>query len=211
MHIEKFYYNSIDDLLANTYVVSDDKNKCVVIDPGKDDDGVINYLENHKLLPVAILLTHGHIDHIGGVNRLAERYRVSVYIHELDLEMLYQPRLNLSSEFGKDFKINANVVAIKDKEEFKFLNEDIIKVLHTPFHTKGSVCYYFVNNKCLFSGDTLFKESIGRDDLPNADPSKTHESLQKLKNLPKETKIYPGHGPNTTMDNELLLNNFLIF
>ena len=97
-----------------------------------------------------------------------------------------------------------------EKDMMKVFEEDDIKVLHTPFHTKGSVCYYFINNKWLFSGDTLFKNSIGRDDLPNAIPSKTYESLRKIKALHKDTKIYPGHGPNTVLESELMLNHFLI-
>ena len=82
-------------------------------------------------------------------------------------------------------------------------------MIHTPFHTRGSVCYYFINNKWLISGDTLFKTSIGRDDLPGAMPEKRRESLEKLKTLPKETRIYPGHGPNSTIGSELILNRFL--
>ena len=211
MHIEKFNYNSIDELVSNTYAVSDENHNCVVIDPGKDDDGVINYLLNNNLLPTGILLTHGHYDHIGGVNRIAKRFHVPVYIHEQDEIMLNDSKLNLSRMFGVTFYLEAKIILLRDGQLLNLLDGDTIKVMHTPFHTKGSVCYYFINNKYLFSGDTLFKQSIGRDDLPSADPIKTKDSLNKIKELPKETKIYPGHGQNTVLESELLLNNFLIF
>ena len=208
MRVEKFDYNSFDEVLANTYVVSDKNNKCVVIDPGKDDDGVVNFLVRHSLTPVGILLTHGHYDHIGGLNRIAKKYNIPVYIHNLDEVMLRDYRLNLSHELGGDFNLDAKLVIVKDNQILRLLDEDEIVVIHTPFHTKGSVCYYFINNKWLFSGDTIFKEAIGRDDLPNADPSKVYESIAKIKKLDGETKIYPGHGPNTILKSELFLNHF---
>lgn len=211
MHVEKFNYNSIDELVSNTYVISETSGKCVVVDPGKDDYGIVNYLSKNNLAPCAILLTHGHYDHIGGINRITKLYKVPVYINRLDEDMLYNSKLNLSHQLGAAFQLDAEVITLDDGQILDLLSEDKIKIIHTPFHTKGSTCYYFINNKLLFSGDTLFKQSIGRDDLPHADPSQTCASLNKIKSLPKETKIYPGHGPNTVLESELLLNNFLIF
>ena len=109
---------------------------------------------------------------------------------------------------AKEIVVKHQCKLLKDNDIIDVL-EDKIQVIHTPFHTKGSVCYYFLNNKLLFSGDTLFKGSIGRDDLPNSDPSKIKQSLEILKKLPKECKIYPGHGNNSTLEFELNYNYFL--
>lgn len=205
LHLEKFDYNSEDDLIANTYVISDDSLSCVVIDPGAANNSISKYIDSHNLKLKAILLTHGHMDHIRGVNMLMEKYHCDCYIHENDEIMLKDPYLNLSG----NIKVGKDVIRLKDKQILNLFNDEIIEVIHTPFHTKGSVCYYFINNKWLFTGDTLFKQSIGRDDLPHAEPRKRDDSLAKLKKLPKEVKIYAGHGPNSILESELLLNHFL--
>ena len=209
MNIYKFDYNPIDDLVSNTYVVADDDLKCLVIDPGKGNNKLIKFIEKQNLKPVAILLTHGHIDHIRGVDLLAEKYQIKAYIHYLDEEMLKDTELNLSVQLGEPLTVKANIETIKDKDELNLFKEKII-VVHTPFHTKGSVCYYLPEKKVLFTGDTLFKQSIGRDDLPNNERHKRIESLNKITKLPKDVTIYPGHGPNTTLESELLNNHFLI-
>ena len=209
IHVEKFAYLDVDDLCANTYVVFDANKKCVVIDPSKDNDGIIKYIQKNNLILKAVLLTHGHFDHIRGVDRLCNCFKdVPLYIHDLDKIMLLDSYFNGSEMLGEEFIVKHKPILLSGDETLSIL-EDNIKVIHTPFHTKGSVCYYFTNNKLLFSGDTLFKNSIGRDDLPNADSSKTNQSLKKIKALPKETKIYPGHGSNTVLDDELRYNYFL--
>ena len=210
MNIYKFDYNPIDDLVSNTYVVADDDFNCVVVDPGKGNKKLIDFIDKHELKPVAVLLTHGHIDHIRGVDYLAKKYQISVYIHYLDEEMLKNPELNLSSSMEGPLTVNADIKTVEDKDELNLFKEKII-VIHTPFHTKGSVCYYLPQKKALFTGDTLFKQSIGRDDLPNNERHKRVESLNKIKKLPADLTIYPGHGPNTTLESELLNNHFLIY
>ncbi len=210
MKIEKFDYNDIEELLANTYVISDKDKNAIVIDPSKDNDGVINYLEKHDLILKAILLTHGHFDHMRGVNRLANKYHVPLYIHYEDEENLKDSYLNCSDMGDEEIIVEQTPILIKDGDELNILSEGLIRVIHTPFHTKGSVCYYLKDNNWLFTGDTLFKMSIGRDDLPGSIPSKRRESLNKIMILPKETKIFPGHGPNSVLEMELMLNRFLI-
>lgn len=210
MKIEKFDYNDIEELLANTYVISDKDNNAIVIDPSKDYDGVINFLDRHSLTLKAILLTHGHFDHIRGVNRLVNKYNVPIYIHYEDEYYLKDTFMNCSSMCDEEIIVEQAPVVVKDNDELNILSEGPIKVIHTPFHTKGSVCYYLKDNNWLITGDTLFKMSVGRDDLPGAIPSKRRESLDKIMILPKETKIFPGHGPNSVLEMELMLNRFLI-
>ncbi len=209
MKFEKFFYNDYDDLSANTYVVSDADNSAIIIDPSQDNDSVINYLKKNSLKPIAILLTHGHFDHIRGVNRLVNEYDIEIYIHENDVSLLTNPKLNCSYFEDTQCVVEKEPKTIKDGEVLNLLKEEQIKVIHTPFHTEGSVCYYFINNKVLISGDTLFYMSIGRDDLPTGDHRKVNASLEKLKTLPKETKVYPGHGQNSSMEFELKFNHFL--
>ena len=210
LHVEKINYNSLDDLVSNVYIIYDDNGDAVIVDPGMDHDNLIRFAESRNVTVKAILLTHGHFDHIRGVDRLVKKYACPVYIHSLDEIMLTDEYYNCSYMCDLRVIVDSEAEFVEDNEILKIFKEDDIKVIHTPFHTKGSVCYYFINNKWLFSGDTLFKESIGRDDLPNSEPRKTHDSLNKIKQLPKETKIYPGHGANTVLESELMLNHFLI-
>lgn len=209
LHVEKFDYNSLDDLISNTYIIYDD-NKAVVIDPGASNDSVSKFLESRHLSLKAILLTHGHVDHIRGVNNLANKYNCPVYIHADDIVMLMDTYLNCSEMLHENVVVSVRPLEVRDNDLLSFFKDEEIKVIHTPFHTKGSICYYFVNNRWLFSGDTLFKNSVGRDDLPNSAPNKMNESLEKIKKLPEDAKIYPGHGPNTVLKSELMLNRFLI-
>ena len=208
MRVEKINYNDYDDLFANTYLVIDDLNQVIVIDPSADNNKLCEYIKKNDYSLKGVLLTHGHFDHMRGVNGLINEFHCPLYIHADEKEYLNNPRLNCSSWENEELIIEAIPTFVKDNQELSILNGDTIKVIHTPFHTRGSVCYYFLNNKWLFSGDTLFKMSIGRDDLPGAMPEKRRESLEKLKTLPKECKIYPGHGVNSTLESELLLNRF---
>ena len=209
MRVEKFTYNDIDDLNANTYVVINE-GEAIVIDPSIDDDKVGDFLVKNNLKTLMVLLTHGHFDHIRGVDRLTKRFSIPLYIHFDDEKLLIDDSLNCSYFEESPIMVKTKPITLSDGEELNVLG-DTLKVIHTPFHTEGSTCYYFINNKLLFSGDTLFAGSVGRDDLPTSNRRKRNDSLSKLKSLPKECKIYPGHGPNTSLDKELLLNHFLQF
>ncbi len=209
MRIEKFDYNDIDDLFANTYLVSDENNDAIIIDPSVDNDRLISFIIAHKYNLKAVLLTHGHFDHIRGVNRLLKEFEVPLYIHEYDKEFLTNSYLNCSISEGKEIMINKDPILLHDNDILSLLKERI-RVIHTPFHTKGSVCFYIEDCGALFSGDTLFKFSIGRDDLPGSDPRSVYASLEKLKKLDENTKVYPGHGPNTVLKTEFMLNRFLL-
>ena len=209
MRIVSFIYNDVFEMAANGYLLIDRKNDCVMIDPGKEDKEVVQYIKQNKLNLKAILLTHGHFDHIGGVNYLLNSFSVPVYIHEGDKDFLRKPRLNCSDRFSrKDIIVDVEPEALKDGQVLKMLDKDI-KIIHTPFHTKGSSCFYIEEENILFSGDTLFFGSIGRTDFPTAQPELVDSSLAKLMRLKDETKVYPGHMNETSIGLERKQNPFV--
>lgn len=203
MKLKSFIYNNFYELNANTYVLYDDAN-CVVIDPGKNNDDVSNFINENHLNLKGILLTHGHFDHIQGIANLLKSHNAPIYIHKDDVCLLTNAHLNCSDRFSRnDVIVNAKPLTINDGDELNLLNSPI-KVIATPFHTKGSVCFYLRDNKMLFSGDTLFKEGIGRVDFPNSVPELVHDSLSKLITLDKDTTIYPGHGDSCKIGESMI-------
>ena len=209
MKIVPFIYDDFDDLFANTYVLVDDSLACLVIDPSKKYEGIINYIEKNGLTLKGVLLTHGHFDHMRGVDLLLNRYHVPLYIGFYDADALKDSRKNLSYLMGREeMVVEEEPITVSDKEVLRILKEDI-EVIYTPFHTKGSVCYYLKDSKALFSGDTLFRYSIGRDDFPNSLPKEKKASLAKLMALPEDTKVYPGHGSFTKIGEERNNNPFV--
>lgn len=201
MEIIPFIYQTDDELLSNTYIFKDDQNRVVVIDPSKDYDGIVNYIKEHNYELKAILVTHSHFDHIGGVKRLFDAFNVPIYAGYEDIAGFTDPYKNCSEYGDHDVIVNLKITPLGDGEILHLLNEDI-KVLYTPYHTVGSVCYYFMKSKVLFSGDSLFNFSLGRSDLPTSVPSKTIESINKIMSLEDEVKVYPGHGRFTSIGTE---------
>lgn len=208
MKVVPFIYNDEDDLMANTYIVLDN-NKCVIIDPSKAYDGLVNFIKKNNLEPQAVLLTHGHFDHMQGVNILLEAFHLPLYIGFFDKDNLKDCQKNLSCFVcDEDCIVNCLPKTVSNGDKIQVLSEDI-EVIETPFHTEGSVCYYLKDSKVLFSGDTLFKLSIGRDDLPGACPKKKKSSLERLMQLPNDVKVYPGHGNFTNIGDEKKHNPFV--
>ena len=203
-----FIYEDLDDLYANTYVLIDEENNCVVIDPAKSYKGLVNYVNKNSLIMKGVLLTHGHIDHMRGVDILIDSFNCPLYIGFFDADKLTNPYDNCSIFIGGETIVNSKASTISDKQVLKCLKEDII-VIETPFHTSGSVCYYLSDSKLLFTGDFLFAGSVGRSDLPTAQPKEFKKSIGKILALPKETKVYPGHGPFTSIEHELKANPFV--
>jgi glyoxylase-like metal-dependent hydrolase (beta-lactamase superfamily II) len=179
----------------------------LVIDPSSVKDGLINYIRREQINLKAILLTHGHIDHFRGVPNLVKNFNCDVYISFEDNDFLKNPEYNCSIFLGKSETYNGETKTLVDKDEITLL-KDPLKVIGTPYHTEGSVCFYSKVNNLLFSGDSLFKNCIGRYDLPGSNPKKISSSLEKLKSLPINTKVYPGHGSFTTIGEELDRNTF---
>ena len=207
MKIERF--NIGDDYVCNMYIVGEEGEPCIVVDPGADPNNFIEkYVRKHHNGQIAgFLLTHGHYDHIEGL-RLCTM-QAPVYVHLLEEEFLVEPAYNLSLDFLDHLYIRGlKTKLFIDKDVLNIGNYEI-KVIHTPFHTRGSSCFYFEKERVLFSGDTLFHLSIGRTDLITGSNKTVESSLQKLVVLPPETKVYPGHGPATTIGDELRLNPYL--
>ena len=203
-----FIYEDLDDLYANTYLLIDENKNCVVIDPAKAYDGLVNYIKKNELSLKAVLLTHGHADHIRGVDTLVDAFNVPVYIGFDDLDMLTDTFTNCSEFIDDNVVVKAKADTLADKDVLHLLKEDI-QVIATPFHTAGGVCFYLKDSGLLFTGDFIIPHGIGRCDLPNARPHELEKSMKKIISLPKTTKIYGGHEKSSTLEIELRFNQYL--
>jgi hydroxyacylglutathione hydrolase len=202
---------------TNCYVLrgSEESKDCLIIDPGLEAWELIDFLNKYKLNPVAVVLTHGHIDHIAGLAELRENYPqssaigIKVYIHKLDAEMLSQPMTNLSAMTGAGFTTAPADSFLEENDVIKEAGVTL-SVLHTPGHTPGGISLYAKDEQIVFAGDALFAGSVGRTDFPNGSMTQLINSIkEKLFTLPDETKVYPGHGPTTSIANEKKHNPFV--
>lgn len=196
---------------TNCYVLraSETAKGCLIIDPGLEAASLVRFLHGHRFNAVATVLTHGHIDHMAGVAALrAEFPKMKVYIHKLDADMLADPQQNLSAFSAGTFTIKPADSHLEDKSIIKQADVEL-EVLHTPGHTPGGICLYSKNEAIVFTDDTLFAESVGRTDFPGGNMTELITGIkQKLLTLPGETKVYPGHGPVTTITREKAHNVF---
>lgn len=193
----------------NSYIVADEASKkALIIDPGVNYDSIMYSLKENNFELQAILLTHGHCDHIADVPKLKAQTEVPVYAHVKENEILMRGELNYSKNFGLGLIEFSADQLIKDGQELDF---GWIKftVIHTPGHTKGGVCY--LNGDTMFTGDTLFAGSMGRTDLYGGNDEHMKASLQKLSMMDENINVYPGHGPKSTIKIEKQTNPFLRF
>jgi hydroxyacylglutathione hydrolase len=201
----------LGDFGTNSYVVRADgeAKECLVIDPGFSPGPLLDFLQENQLQPVKILLTHGHCDHIAGIEAVQNQFgEIPVYVSGEDAPMLGDAKLNLSWMTGMALRCEADQeLADGDVVELDGLQ---FTVLATPGHTTGGVSFYCEQAGVVFSGDTLFAGSIGRDDFPGGNRQTLLASIRdKLLALPEETKVYSGHGPVTTIGEETQTNPFL--
>lgn len=193
---------------TNCYIVhKKDSEHCFVVDPGDSGDKIANYIRDQKMILDHILLTHGHFDHIQGVRDLKNAIRCEICALDIEKELLSDARMNVSAMTGRPEELEADIW-LRDGQQFESAGI-AMKVIHTPGHTKGSCCYFLEEQKVLFSGDTLFMESVGRADLPTGNEKDLMQSVrEKVLTLPGETKVFSGHGPATSIEYEQANNPY---
>lgn len=190
---------------TNCFILNDENNKGVIIDCDGNGDAVLNYLEENNIIPTHIILTHGHYDHTGAVQRLMKEFPIQLCIGEYETALLGNAALNLSADIGEPREFKADIL-LKEGETFT-VGGMTFHIMHTPGHTEGSICLLIDNY--LIAGDTLFAGSCGRCDLPTGDMAKMKASLKRLSLLPKDYTVLPGHGPITTLEHERHHNPYM--
>lgn len=192
------------------FIINEVSKETIIVDPAYDASKIIGKLEEGNLNPVGILLTHGHFDHIMAVPELLEQYSIPIYITKEDKELSRDGILNGAYLIQSNFKLILNACTLIEDRECIELAGFVVEIIQTPGHTAGSVCYYFKDEGILIAGDTLFYKSVGRTDMPTGDGRVLLRSIEKkLMALPEDTKVYPGHGMNTTIGYEKQNNPFI--
>jgi hydroxyacylglutathione hydrolase len=210
MNLKKFVFNPFQE---NTYLIWDEEKNCAIIDPGCSDEyergELLDFIEKQGLKPIKLLNTHCHIDHVLGNRFLAEKYKLGLEMHKLDL-----PVLNVVPNYGRNFGFDTGPMV----QPSVFLEEgEILKVgsleleiLFVPGHSPGSICFYHVLSKQVIVGDALFYGSIGRTDLPGGNYEQLIRFIKtQLMTLPADVQVHSGHGPSTNIGFEKANNPFL--
>lgn len=197
-------------LQTNCYLLTKN-DACLVVDPGEEGDKLIQIIDSQNAKPQAIILTHAHFDHIGAVDKIRDYYDIPVYVHEKEAKWLLDPALN-----GSQFFSIGHLIRIRPadyfltEEKIHTIGDFTFEMFETPGHSPGSVSYYFKQEGIVFAGDALFNGSIGRTDLPGGNHEVLIRSIhEKLLSLPEDTTVMSGHGPTTTIRNEMDGNPFL--
>lgn len=211
MEVKQFIAGMVS---TNCYFLTNEKtNETIIVDPGDNGKELAAQIKEFRLIPVAIILTHGHCDHTEGIEEFRKtlsEYDIPVYALDKEKEMLESPKLNQSAFMGYGGKTYPADEYFTDGQ-LATIGGLTFKVIATPGHTPGGCCYYFESDKLLFSGDTLFAQSIGRTDFPGGDMQAILDSIrQKLFVLPDDTVVLPGHNNHTTIEIEKNTNPFLV-
>ncbi len=199
---------TVGPIQANCYLARKDKThpETLIIDPGAQPEQLLSLIRQKKLKPAAILLTHGHADHISAASELSKTLEIPVVIHTNDLPWAFEQNNTIDNLYPPPGAPYSTISLNSEREKRHDAGFNYEAIL-TPGHTGGSVCYYFPEESTMFSGDTVFAGSVGRTDLPGSDPKLMTKSVETVASLPENTLIYPGHGPQTTLAAEKK-NNF---
>jgi hydroxyacylglutathione hydrolase len=210
LKIKSFEFSPIQE---NTYILYNEFNECIIIDPGcyydTEKDEMVAFISNNNLIPKMLVNTHCHLDHVFGNKMLAEKYQLSLQIHENEKFVLdFAPKSGLMYNLPFD-NYAGDFVYLTEANTLQ-LGQDTLQILLTPGHSPGSLSFYSAADKFVISGDVLFKNSVGRSDLPGGDHNLLIQSIKdKLLTLPNDTAVYSGHGPATTIGEERLTNPYL--
>jgi len=210
IEVKSFTYNPFQE---NTYLLINGKRQCFIIDPGcyftNERDELLRFIAEEGLTPVRLLNTHCHLDHIFGNNLVNKQFGLRPWIHTLE-----QPLLNRSTEVGEMYNMPFDPSPnpegyLEDHQQIHWEN-DVLEVILAPGHSPGSICFYVEAENLMIGGDVLFRESVGRTDLPGGDPLVLERSIrERLYSLSDEVVVYPGHGPSTTIGHEKRNNPFV--
>ncbi len=210
IRVKKFVFNTFQE---NCFVLNDETGECVIIDPGCYEDiekkELADYIRDNRLKPVININTHCHIDHILGNDFISKTYNLNPVFHRGGIPFFRTAR-EIALSFGYDLKLPAGTSTyVEDGEVIPFGNSKLT-VLYTPGHAEGSICLYSQDQKIVITGDVLFRDTIGRTDLPSGDFNQLMASIkEKLFTLPDDTEVFCGHGPETTIGYEKMNNPFI--
>jgi glyoxylase-like metal-dependent hydrolase (beta-lactamase superfamily II) len=208
--IKVFTFNPVQE---NTYILYNEQNECIIIDPGcyfdAEKEELKSFISLHKLQPKILLNTHCHLDHVFGNKFIAEEYNLTLNTHLLEKEILQMaPASGLMFNLPFD-NYQGEAIYLKEGDVVS-LGNDKLEVIHAPGHSPGSICFYCEKQHFIIGGDVLFQRSIGRTDLPYGDQEELLRNIKgKLFKLPADVQVYPGHGDATTIGYEIKENPYL--
>lgn len=210
MSLLKCDFRVVGPIQTNCYFLyREDTKECLIIDPGYEADKIEAYVQKKQLHVAGILLTHGHFDHITAADEVRKKFQTKIYASGKEKELMADPQMNVSVMMGESVSLKADVW-LEDGQELEMLGETMRCIL-TPGHTGGGMCFYFPKACMLFSGDTLFQESVGRTDFPTGSSRELIRSVrEKLLVLPEAVRVYPGHGLMTTIRDEQMFNPYAV-
>ena len=210
LHIKTFVFNPYQE---NTYLIYDDQKNCIIVDPGmhnyQEENHLKEYIESSGLKPIHLINTHGHIDHVLGNKFVSDTYNLTPQFHEGELPLVIRVQ-NYAPQMGIRYEPSPIPETFLKEEDIIEIGDEKLSLILAPGHSPAHLCLYSKEYNFLIGGDVLFKNSIGRTDLPGGNHQQLLDSIAtKIYTLPDETVVYPGHGPSTTIGEEKKTNPFI--